>query len=213
MPAFSSVQTPYAGIPLWLKWAFTVWIIVWAPSYVVLLGAQNFFWLCNLASFLLLVALWSERRTLMSMQWLAVALVGGLWSLDVAVAALTGMHPIGGTEYMFDAEHPPLARAMSLYHVILPLVAGIGVARLGYARGALRWQTLLTLVVLLLSYLFTEPERNINWVHGPFGQHQEWLAPLVYLGALMVLWPLLIYVPVHLLTRWLQRHGRLPGLR
>lgn len=212
MPAFSSVQTPYAAIPLWLKWAFTVWIIVWAPSYVVLLGAQNFFWLCNLASFLLLVALWSERRTLMSMQWLAVALVGGLWSLDVAVAALTGMHPIGGTEYMFDAEHPPMARAMSLYHVILPLVAGLGVAKLGYARDALVWQSLLTLVVVPLTYLLTEPERNINWVHGPFGQHQEWLPPLVYLGALMVMWPLLIYLPVHLLTRWQQRRGRLSGL-
>lgn len=64
----------------------------------MLLGAQNFFWLCNMASFLLLVALWSERRTLMSMQWLMVALVGNLWSLDVATAPLTGVHPIGGTE-------------------------------------------------------------------------------------------------------------------
>lgn len=69
-----------AGVPRWLKLAFTLWILIWAPSYLVLLGAQNFFWLCNVASFLLLVALWSEQRTLMSMQWLAVALVGSLWS-------------------------------------------------------------------------------------------------------------------------------------
>ncbi len=197
------------GVPRWLKLAFTLWVMVWAPSYVVLLGAQNFFWLCNVASFLLLVALWSEHRTLMSMQWLAVALVGSLWSLDVATAALTGVHPIGGTQYMFDPEHPPMARAMSLYHVVLPLVAGIGIARLGYARRALLWQTLLTWVVVPLTYLLTEAERNINWVHGPFGQPQDSLDPLLYLLLLTLLWPVIVYLPVHLLMigwqRWKHR--------
>ncbi|UEQ02319.1 hypothetical protein LMS44_13545 [Halomonas profundus] len=194
-----------AGVPRWLKLAFTLWVLVWAPSYVVLLGAQNFFWLCNVASFLLLVALWSEHRTLMSMQWLAVALVGSLWSLDVATAALTGVHPIGGTEYMFDPEHPPMARAMSLYHVVLPLVAGIGVAKLGYARRALLWQTLLTWIVVPLTYLLTEAERNINWVHGPFGQPQDSLDPLLYLFLLSLLWPVIVYLPVHLLMIGWQR--------
>ncbi|MCE7519001.1 hypothetical protein [Vreelandella titanicae] len=194
-----------AGVPRWLKLAFTLWILVWAPSYVVLLGAQNFFWLCNVASFLLLVALWSEQRTLMSMQWLAVALVGSLWSLDVATAALTGVHPIGGTEYMFDPEHPPMARAMSLYHVVLPLVAGIGIAKLGYARRALLWQTLLTWIVVPLTYLLTEAGRNINWVHGPFGQPQDSLNPLLYLFLLSLLWPVIVYLPVHLLMIGWQR--------
>jgi len=197
-----------AGVPRWLKLAFTLWILIWAPSYLVLLGAQNFFWLCNVASFLLLVALWSEQRTLMSMQWLAVALVGSLWSLDVATAALTGVHPIGGTEYMFDPEHPPMARAMSLYHVVLPLVAGIGVAKLGYSRRALVWQTLLTWIVVPLTYLFTEAERNINWVHGPFGQHQDTLDPLLYLFLLTLVWPLVVYLPVHLVMIGWQRWQR-----
>lgn len=199
------IDSSPAGVPRWLKLAFTLWILVWAPSYVVLLGAQNFFWLCNVASFLLLVALWSEHRTLMSMQWLAVALVGSLWSLDVATAALTGVHPIGGTEYMFDPEHPPMARAMSLYHVVLPLVAGIGIARLGYARRALLWQTLLTWIVVPMTYLLTEAERNINWVHGPFGQLQDSLAPLLYLFLLTLLWPVIVYLPVHLLMIGWQR--------
>lgn len=197
-----------AGVPRWLKLAFTLWVLIWAPSYLVLLGAQNFFWLCNVASFLLLVALWSEQRTLMSMQWLAVALVGSLWSLDVATAALTGVHPIGGTEYMFDPEHPPMARAMSLYHVVLPLVAGIGVAKLGYSRRALVWQTLLTWIVVPLTYLFTEAERNINWVHGPFGQHQDTLDPLLYLFLLTLVWPLVVYLPVHLVMIGWQRWQR-----
>ncbi|MDP3535110.1 MAG: hypothetical protein Q8S08_06945 [Halomonas sp.] len=198
-----------ANIPCWLKLAFTLWILIWAPSYVVLLGAQNFFWLCNVASFLLLAALWSEQRTLMSMQWLAVALVGSLWSLDVAVAALTGTHPIGGTEYMFDPEHPPMARAMSLYHVVLPLVAGIGVAKLGYSRHALRWQTLLTWIMLPMTFLFTVAERNINLVQGPFGQPKDTLDPLLYLFLLTLVWPLVVYLPVHLLMIGWQRWRRL----
>ncbi|MEC4767642.1 hypothetical protein LPL18_009890 [Halomonas sp. CUBES01] len=197
-----------AVVPRWLKLAFTLWILIWAPSYVVLLGAQNFFWLCNVASFLLLAAMWREQRTLMSMQWLAVAMVGSLWSLDVTTAALTGVHPIGGTEYMFDTEHPTMAKAMSLYHVVLPLVAGIGVAKLGYSRRALRWQTLLTWVVVALSYLLTEAERNINWVHGPFGQPQDSLDPLLYLFLLMLIWPAVVYLPVHLLMIGGQRWRR-----
>ncbi|MDQ7729785.1 hypothetical protein [Halomonas sp. SpR8] len=203
------IDSPVAGVPRWLKLSFSLWILIWAPSYVVLLGAQNFFWLCNVASFLLLVALWAEHRTLMSMQWLAVALVGSLWTLDVATAALIGIHPIGGTEYMFDPEHPPMARAMSLYHVVLPLVAGIGVAKLGYARRALLWQTLLTWIVVPLTYLLTDPERNINWVHGPFGQPQDSLDPLLYLFLLALIWPVVVYLPLHLLMiggqRWRNR--------
>lgn len=199
------IDSSAAGVPRWLNLMFTLWILIWAPSYVVLLGAQNFFWLCNVASFLLLAALWSEHRTLMSMQWLAVALVGSLWSLDVATAALTGVHPIGGTEYMFDPEHPPMARAMSLYHMVLPLVAGVGIARLGYARRALLWQTLLTWTVLPLTYLLTDAERNINWVHGPFGQPQDNLDPLLYLFLLALIWPVVVYLPVHLLMIGWQR--------
>lgn len=192
-------------IPLWLKLAFTAWILGWAPTYVVMLGHQNFFWLCNLANFLILVGLWTESRRLLSMQLLSVLLVGMLWAVDVGTAWLTGIHPIGGTEYMFNPEHPPVTRVLSLYHLILPLVASFAVWRLGFDRRAIFLQTALTWLVIPLTYLFTDPERNINWVHGPFGQPQDSLDPLFYLAGLMLLWPLAIYLPVHLLMLVLQR--------
>ncbi|MBF8221693.1 hypothetical protein [Halomonas sp. 328] len=192
-------------LPRWLKLTFSLWILGWAPAYAWLLGPQNFFWLCNLASFLLLVGLWRESRLLCSMQWLAVALVGLLWGLDVAGAALFGVHPIGGTEYMFDPDHPALAKALSFYHLVLPAVAGFAVWRLGYDRRALGGQALLTALVIPLTYLLTEAERNINWVEGPFGVPQETLAPILYLPLLMILWPLALYLPVHLATLWAGR--------
>lgn len=196
-----------ARLPLGLKLAFSAWILGWAPTYWVLLGPQNYVWLCNLANFLILAGLWRESRLLLSMQWLAVALVGSLWAVDVGTAWLTGVHPIGGTEYMFDPEQPPLTRMMSLYHLILPPVAGFAIWRLGYDRRALVWQTGLTWLAIPAAYLFTEAERNINWVHGPFGQPQTWLEPLPYLALLMLLWPVAIYLPVHLLMVALQRWG------
>ncbi|PRY71864.1 hypothetical protein [Halomonas ventosae] len=199
---------PSRGVPLWLKLVFSLWVVTWAPTYWVLLGPQNYFWLCNLANFLLLAGLWRESRRLVSMQWLAVALVGTFWAIDVGTAWLTGWHPIGGTEYMFDPEHPPLTRALSLYHLILPLVAGFAIWRIGYDRRALAWQSVLTWLVIPASYLFTEAERNINWVEGPFGQPQSVMDPWLYLAALMLLWPLLVYLPVHWLTLLLSRRRR-----
>ncbi|TFH88211.1 hypothetical protein EQG41_04720 [Billgrantia azerbaijanica] len=196
-----------AHLPLWLKLGFTAWIAGWAPTYALLLGPQNYFWLCNFANFLILVGLWSESRRLLSMQWLAVALVGALWAVDVGTAWLTGVHPIGGTEYMFDPENPLTTRLLSLYHLVLPLVAAFAVARLGYDRRALPWQTGLTWLVIPATYLVTDVERNINWVHGPFGVHQETLDPLLYLIGLMLAWPLAVYLPVHGLMRLLQRQG------
>lgn len=196
----------FAGrrLPLWLKLAFSLWILLWAPTYVVLLGPQNFFWLCNLANFLILVGLWIESRRLLSMQLLSVLLVGVLWAVDVGTALLTGVHPIGGTEYMFNPEHPASTKVLSLYHLILPLVASFAIIRLGYDRGAILWQTGLTWLLVPLSYVFTDPERNINWVHGPFGQPQDSLDPLVYLAGLTLLWPVAVYLPVHLLMIGLQ---------
>ncbi|MDI5892689.1 hypothetical protein [Halomonas rhizosphaerae] len=208
MRRLTANSLPSEGLPLWLKLVFSFWVLVWAPTYWMLLGPQNYFWLCNLANFLLLAGLWSESRRLVSMQWLAVALVGTFWAVDVGTAWLTGWHPIGGTEYMFDPEHPPLTRAMSLYHLILPLVAGFAIWRIGYDRRALVWQSVLTWLVIPASYLFTEAERNINWVEGPFGQPQSMMDPLLYLAGLMILWPLLIYLPVHGLTLALSRRRR-----
>ncbi|SHF47248.1 hypothetical protein SAMN02745148_02731 [Modicisalibacter ilicicola DSM 19980] len=198
-------------LPLWIKLVFTLWVAVWATSYFVKLGWQNFLWLCDLASFLILVALWCENRLLMSAQLLAVFVVGVFWALDVGSALLIGVHPIGGTEYMFNAEMPLYFRLLSLFHLFLPLVAAYGVWKLGYDRRGLWLQTALTWIVLPLSLAFTEPERNINWVQGPFGRPQETLDPLMYLLGLMLIWPIALYLPTHglmMLKRFLP--GRRP---
>lgn len=193
--------SPAAGrLPLWLKLAFALWVAFWAPMVALKVGVQNYLWLCNLANFLLLAGLWLESRRLISMQWLATALVGTLWALDAGTAWATGWHPIGGTEYMFDAATPLAVRLLSLYHLVLPPVAALGVWRLGYDRAALAWQTGLTWLAILAAYWLTEPGRNVNWVEAPFGAAQTALPPALYLAGLMLAWPLVLYLPVHLAT-------------
>lgn len=184
-------------IPFWLKLAFTLWLIIWVPSYLWVYGPQNFLWLCNLANFLILIALWSENRLLMSAQLLAVLIVGSVWTLDVGIAALITGQPILGTDYMFDEQIPLATRMLSVFHTILPIVAVYSVLRLGYDRRGLWLQTGVTLAVIPLTRLLTEPERNINWVYAPFNQPQDVLPDWLYIIALMLVWPLLLYLPLH----------------
>lgn len=193
------------NIPLWLKVAFTAWILVWAASYSAFFGSQNFLWLCDLGNFILLLALWRESRLLFSTQVVALLIVDVLWSIDFAVALAAGIHPFGATGYMFNPEIPLHVRSMSLFHLFLPPLLVFGMSRLGYARRGLVLQTGITWVVLPATFLLTDPERNINWVWGPFFRRQELVDPALYLLLLMIAYPLLIYVPTHRLVLFICR--------
>jgi hypothetical protein len=69
------------------------------------------------------------------------------------------------------------------------------VARLGYEPFA--W------MVLPLTYLLTDPKENVNWVYGPGSKPQERMHPLVYLGLVMMAFPLAFYLPAHLVLKLL----------
>jgi len=55
--------------------------------------------------------------------------------------------------------------------------------------------------VLPVTYWLTEPAENINWVYGPGSKPQTWMRPLAYLVLLMIFFPLVVYLPTHLLLR------------
>jgi hypothetical protein len=75
------------------------------------------------------------------------------------------------------------------------------VHRLGYDAHALGFQTLVALIVLPVTYRVTDPADNVNWVYGPGSQPQTRMPALAYLALVMTLFPLIFYVPVHLLLR------------
>jgi hypothetical protein len=191
-------------IPLPLKLAVTAWMVVWVPVYAHHYGAANFLWISDVAVFLTFVAVWTGSRLLASSQLVGVLLINVGWTIDVGVALLTGVHPIGGTEYMFDGEWPLYLRLLSLFHVWVPLVLAYLVMRIGYTGRGVLLQTGIIWILLPATYLLTPAEHNINWVRGPFGEPQEVMVPGLYLLVTMAAYPL-AFVLGHLVVRGVQR--------
>jgi len=125
------------------------------------------------------------------------------WNADYFSGLLMGNSRLGLAAYMFDDEIPLFVRGLSLYHVPLPVLLLWLVLRLGYEPAALRWQTLLSWVVLPLSYLASDPEGNVNWVYGFAGEPQEWMPRPAYPVLLIFAFPVLLYLPTHLFLKWL----------
>ncbi len=187
---------------------------MWAPFYAWHYGPHNFLWFCDIANFMILLGLWHESRFVLSWQAVSVLLVQLLWTGDLAGRLLFGVHPIGGSEYMFEPEIPLVIRLLSLFHALAPVILLWGVARLGYDRRAFITQSLVSWVVLPVSFL-AGPERDINWTWGPFDKPQAVLPPASYLLVCMISYPLLLYLPTHLAFQGLEslrrRRGAAPG--
>jgi hypothetical protein len=102
---------------------------------------------------------------------------------------------------MFDSKIPLPIRALSLFHVVLPILLLWLLYRLGYDRRALLAQTLLAWIVLPLSYFLTKRTDNVNWVYGVSGGTQKWMPAPLYLVLLMIAFPLALYLPTHLVLK------------
>lgn len=189
--------------PLWLKLAYTGFVLVTLVVYWFKYGPGNYLWFSDIALITTVLALWLENALLASMMTVAVLLPEVVWNVAFVVRLVSGRSLTGLTDYMFDPTKPRYLRALSLFHVFLPPLLVWMVARLGYDPRALPAQTLLAWVVLPATYVLTKPEENINWVRGFGGPGTRTRQPpLVYLGLLMIGFPLVIYLPTHMLLRW-----------
>ena len=186
-------------IPLWLKLAYTLFVAIIVAVYATKYSRSNFLWFSDIALLTTVPALWFESPFLASMVAVGILLPEILWNLSYFGQLLTGKRISGLADYMFDARRPLYLRALSLFHVILPPLLVWMVARLGYEPGAWIAQTALAWVVLPLCFWLTDPALNVNWVFGFGNKQQKLMSPLAYLGLLMVGFPVLIYLPTHLL--------------
>lgn len=171
------------------------------PVYWVQYGPYNFLWFSDIALLLTVPALWLESAMLASMMALAAGLLEMAWIVDFFVRLITGVSLIGLSSYMFDPKIPRFIRALSLFHIVLPIVLLWMVYRLGYDSCALGAQALLSWIVLPVSYLLSEPSENVNWVFGFGDQPQRWIPARFYVPFLMAMFPLIIYLPTHLLLK------------
>jgi hypothetical protein len=194
-------------IALGIKIAYTLFLAVLVPVYWAHYGPRNFLWFSDIALLGAGAALWLENPLLASMMMLAVFLPECAWNLDFFGRLLTGHRMFGMSAYMFECARPRFIRALSLFHVPLPVGLVWLVHRLGYDRRAWLGQSLLALVVLPVTYWLTDPAENVNWVHG-LGAPQRRLPPWLYLALLIVAFALVLYLPPHLLFVYLPLSAR-----
>ena len=199
---------PAHPVPLAARLAFTAWMLVWVPIILVEAGPQNFWWLCNVALFLVLWASWRPNRLMVSSQAGTVVLVGVVWTLDLAIGIALGDSPTGITAYMFDPDFPPIRRFASSYHLWFPVYVVWLCLRLGYDRRGPWLQGVIGTLAILGGAWFGAPERNLNYSHAPFGIEQTLLPDPLYLVVLCLATALLVYWPGHLVVRRLHRTFR-----
>jgi hypothetical protein len=186
-------------VPLWLQVGYTLFLAVLVPAYARYYGPANFLWLSDVALFLVGAALWLESGLLASMAAMVLPLEVA-WNVDYFVRLATGKRVFGLSRYMFRRKWPLWLRALSLFHVPLPVFLVWAVDRLGYDARAFPAQTVLTWVVLAITRAVVKPPRNTNWVHGlgP-ARRRHGMAPGLYLALLMIALPLCVFLPTHVL--------------
>ncbi len=190
-------------LPLWLKLAYTLFVLILIPVYWINLGIANFLWGSDIALLVMVFGLWLESRLLVSMMAVGVLIPELAWNIDYFTHLVAGQDVLGlnATGYMFSEDRSLLVRGLSLFHVFLPVILIYSLMRLGYDSRAFLAQVILCWLVLPASYFFTEPANNINWVYGITEIPQTWMPEIVYLLLLMVLFPLLIFFPTHILLK------------
>ncbi len=185
-------------IPLWLKIAYGVFvpflIVVYWPRY----GPSNFLWLSDIALFFTAAAVIFENPLLAAMPAVGVLPLEIFWTIDFLLLGRFGL-----TSYMFDGQYPLWLRAISLFHLALPPTLLWILWHTGYDPIAFPMQIVLTLAVLIFCFLFTDPEKNINWVFGPGEKPQKKMAPLAYFLLLIVIIPVGVMTPTHFVLSWI----------
>ena len=200
-----------ARIPLAAKLGFTAFMAVLVPTYWVNYGPTNFLYFCDVALFLTLFGVWTERALPISMAAAGIVLPQLLWVVDF-LGELFGVPVAGLTAYMFEPQNPLFNRSLSLFHGWLPFLLLWLVWRVGYdRRGLWAWcVTAWALIVVCYVWMPPPPEPgadvdpnlpvNINYVFGLDGR-QTWMPAPVWLFVWMLAQPTVLAGPTHLALR------------
>jgi hypothetical protein len=198
-------------IPLWVKLLYTGFVAVLTLNYLHCYGPTNFLYYCDVALLMALVAVWREDALWASMPAVGILLPQTPWIVDF-LGGLIGKHVVGMTDYMFQSTIPLFTRGLSLFHFWLPLFLIWIIWRLGYdLRAFWAWTVSAWVLMLVCYFLMPAPPAppdnpnlpvNINYVYGMSDSGpQTWMPSLAYFGLLMVVLPVGMFLPTHLILR------------
>ena len=145
---------------LWFKILYTLLAFIICPVYWYQYGVTNFLWFSDIAFFLMVPALWLRQPLIASMMAIGVLPLETLWMLSF----ITGGAFLGMADYMFDENLPLWLRGLSLFHFPMPAAIIIMIKRFGYDQRALYPQILLSIIVIILTHIFTKKVDNVNMI-------------------------------------------------
>jgi len=195
------------SILIWqcLKFGLLLLLFFLIPAYWHYYGLENFLWLSDIGLFLTFLALWLESGLLMSIAATGMMLVELAWCVDFFIDLIFGLNLISLSDYMFNSSYPLWLRAVSLFHVVTPIIWILYLRQFGYVRQAIWYVLIGYLLVLGITFYFTLPAENINWVFLPT-VIQGWpISQKSWPIFLAITFPLAIFIPTHLLCRKLFR--------
>ncbi|MCL5875847.1 MAG: hypothetical protein M1114_05235 [Candidatus Dependentiae bacterium] len=181
----------------YIKLILTGFTAILIPAYWYNYGPQNFLWLSDIGLFLTVIALWMDSPLIMSIT--AVGILSGelAWNIDFFSKIILNSFTTGMSDYMFSSAYPIALRALSGFHIALPIIWILYLAHYGYDKQAIYYFIVLYWIVLLVTYLYTDPVKNINWVFLPQTLGIQTISPLMWVIFLAIFFPLLICLPTH----------------
>lgn len=195
------------SIPLLAKLAYSLFMAVLVPVYLRNYGPSNFLYFCDVALLLTLAGLWLESPLLISIAAVGILLPQLFWVLDFLGHCLR-LPSLGMTDYMFDPRRSLFLRGLSLFHGWLPFFLLYLLRHTGYDAKALPiWIALASVLLLVCYFLMPGPGTaqgigpvNINYVRGFSDREpQTWMPPLLWLAVTLLVAPIVLYLPAHLL--------------
>lgn len=198
-------------MPLYVKLSYSLFVAILVLYYLKEYGPTNFLYFCDVALFLTLASVWSEKSLFVSAAVVGILLPQSLWTADF-IGSVVGAPVTGMTAYMFDGRIPLFTRFLSFYHFWLPLFGLWCVHRLGYDKRAFLFWSAIAIPLLFVCYLFMPPPPppannpslpvNINYVFGPSDEAaQTWMHPHLYFVLYALFLVFVVFLPTHLLLK------------
>jgi hypothetical protein len=180
-----------------LQIAMAIFLIILIPYYWHRYGLANFLWLSDVGLFLTALALWFHSPLCISMVTIGILPLEILWMVEYFLRLFTGINLFSITDYMFNPNYPRTLRALSYFHIFVPVICLWYLFSWGYDSRAIFYQTILNSLVLIACYTLTSPKENINWVFMPYIKQWKKISPFSWFLFLLAGTPILVMWPLH----------------
>lgn len=176
-------------------------LLVLIPNYYQSYGIENFLWFSDITLFLIFLGVYISSALLISVAATLSFFIEINWCVDFFYNLFTGTNLLGMADYMFDNKLSLFLRGLSLFHLLLPIYSIRYLYLWGYDDSAFKYSTMLYWIIILVCYLFTEVDKNINWVHLAELNNWQTISPTLWVLMQMTLYPLLIMLPTSFLFK------------